>query len=536
MKSILRTRICAVSILAALLPAVGSVVMAQERLGSVDFPNSGAVEAQAAFQKGVLLLHSFEFDDSAIAFRDAQALDPDFALAYWGEAMTYNHPLWYQQDRDAALEVLGRLGANPGDRAAKAKLPAERDFLAAVEILYGDGDRQTRNVAYMNAMRRMYVDYPGNQEAATFYALSILGSSAEGRDYTLYMKAAAIAGEVYAVNPDHPGAAHYIIHSFDDPVHAPLGLPAARKYSQIAPDASHALHMPSHIFVALGMWDDVARMNVLSWEAGVKRVKKNNLPVAQNQYHAILWELYSRLQLGQYETAKKLISMVADDQNQSDADQIKYHLAMMRAAFLVEADAMDEDVRAVKVDPSRLSDRAAAAQFYADAQFALASGDLDAARGLFKEIEVRRRSASEKAENSEPAAVGRTRTDFVTTLVIEKELAAHLAAAEGKTDKAVSLLKEAVEMEDGLAFTFGPPTIVKPSAEALGELLLFLNRPAEAADAFDRALARAPGRSLSLEGLAKAAAAAGSSDRATAAERQLQNNWKTADSSHPGFD
>lgn len=502
---------------------------AQEKLGTLDFPNSGASAAQDAFLKGVLLLHSFEFDDSAIAFREAQAQDPDFALAYWGEAMTYNHPLWYQQDRDAALKVLGRLGATPEERAAKAKMPIEKDFLSAVETLYGSGDKQRRNLAYRDAMRRMYEKYPGNQEAASFYALSILGSSAEGRDFTTYMQAAAIASEVYAVNPDHPGAAHYIIHSFDDPVHAPLGLPAARKYSKIAPDASHALHMPSHIFVALGMWEDVASMNVASWEAGVKRVERDNLPVEQNQYHAALWEMYARLQLGQFAKAKELIMMVAEHQQQSDADKISAHLSMMRSAYLVEADPTDAEILTIEVDPKRLSNQSAAAQFFAEAQSRLLSGDVDGAVSLLERIEERRRAASKAADEAEPAAVGRTRIAFVTTLVIEKELAARVHAARGDTEKAIATLKEAVEMEDGLTFSFGPPAIVKPSAELLGEFLLQMGDADGAVLAFERSLARAPGRSLSVLGLARASQLVGNMARAREEANRFEANWQNAD-------
>ena len=192
-------------------------------LGSVSFPNSGNAAAQAPFIRGVLLLHSFEYDTAAEAFRQAQAADAGFALAYWGEAMTYNHPLWQQQDRDAALKALGRLAASADTRAAKAPTDRERQYLGAVETLYGVGSKHDRDQAYMRAMERLQNAYPDDMEARAFHALAILGSRDGVRDFATYVRAAATVQPVFDANPDHPGAAHYLIHSFDDPVHAPLG-------------------------------------------------------------------------------------------------------------------------------------------------------------------------------------------------------------------------------------------------------------------------------------------------------------------------
>src|SRR5439155_17072202 len=164
---------------------------------------------------------------------------------YWGEAMTYNHPLWHEQDQDAALKVLARL------TPSETLTPLEKGFLSAVEVLYGKGEKLERDRLYCKAMRGLYEEFPKDTETATFYALSILGSTPE-RNVANYMKAAAILEEVYAAHPDHPGAVHYLIHCYDDPIHAPLGLRVARQYAKLAPASAHALHMPSHIFLALG--------------------------------------------------------------------------------------------------------------------------------------------------------------------------------------------------------------------------------------------------------------------------------------------
>ena len=172
----------------------------------------------------MLLLHSFEYETAAEAFRQAQTADASFALAYWGEAMTYNHPLWQQQDARRRAQALKRLAAAPEARAAKAPTDRERQYLAAVETLYGDGSKHDRDQAYMRAMERLQNAYPDDMEARAFHALAILGSRDGVRDFATYVRAAATVQPVFDANPDHPGAAHYLIHSFDDPVHAPLGL------------------------------------------------------------------------------------------------------------------------------------------------------------------------------------------------------------------------------------------------------------------------------------------------------------------------
>ena len=249
--------------LAAALMVLAGAARAEEAgaVGVVAFENSGAPEAQAPFLRGLALLHNFEYGRAADEFRKAEAISPDFAMAYWGEAMTYNHGIWMQQDRDAARAALAKLGKTPKARAKKAKTERERDYLAAVETLYGDGKKEDRDFLYETAMARLHEKYPGDVDAAAFHALAILGTAHAGRDFATYMRSAAILEEVYPENREHPGVLHYLIHSYDDPIHAPLGLRAARRYGAVAPDAGHALHMTSHIFVALGLWDDVIAMN-----------------------------------------------------------------------------------------------------------------------------------------------------------------------------------------------------------------------------------------------------------------------------------
>src|SRR5207247_4887324 len=223
--------------------------------------SSGSPSAQSAFLRALAQLHNFEYDSAADLFKQAQQVDPRFAMAYWGEAMTYNHPVWADQDRDTAVKALERLGQTPEVRIAKAATEREKDYMRAVEILYGDGDKVSRDFAYADAMAALHRKFPDDVDAAAFHALALLGTAHEGRDFAIYMQSAAILEPLFPSHPNHPGIAHYLIHSYDDPVHAPLGLRAARAYSKIAPSAGHAQHMCSHIFVAMGMWEDVVTAN-----------------------------------------------------------------------------------------------------------------------------------------------------------------------------------------------------------------------------------------------------------------------------------
>jgi len=238
-----------------------TAALAQNDVGVVTFANSGAPEAQQSFLHGLALLHDFEYEDAAASFRAAQKIDPSFAMAYWGEAMTYTHPVWFQQDAAAARAVLQRLGVTPEERSAKAKTERERDYLRAVDVLYGFGTKDERDFKYAEAMRTVHERYPDDVDATAFYAVALLGTSHQGRDFPTYMRAAALLEEVLPSHPTHPGVLHYLIHCYDDPIHAPLGMRAARRYGAVAPNAGHALHMTSHIFIAMGMWDDVIDAN-----------------------------------------------------------------------------------------------------------------------------------------------------------------------------------------------------------------------------------------------------------------------------------
>ena len=509
------------------LLAAGAAAVRADDLGRIDFPTSGSGEAQKHFLRGALLLHSFEFDDAAEEFRAAEKGEPGFAMAYWGEAMTFNHPLWMEQDAAAARKALEKLAPTPEGRLAKAPTEREKMYLSAVEALYGKGDKAANDKDYAEAMRRLHEKFPDDENAAAFYALALLGTCEGKRDYPTYMKAAAVAEEVFAKNPLHPGAVHYLIHSYDDPVHAPLGMRAARVYAKIAPAAGHALHMPSHIFFASGMWEEAAASNEAAWKASLDRAGRKSLgPDDPNyhNYHALLWLEYSYLQMGRYGDARKALATMEEDAGKSGSNRAKTHLAMMRAAYVVETRRFDGDVA------RSLSGSERGIAIFAEGFAAAGRKDRELAG---------KAAASIGKERAEPHhgggsmyAMGRA-SGASADAVMKKELEALLAASGGKLEQGLALAKEAAAAEDTMSFDFGPPDVAKPAHELSGEMLLSAGKPAEARAEFERSLSGAPNRALSLLGLARAAAKAGDRAASEDAYRRLAAVWRHADPDLP---
>src|SRR5262249_39807535 len=274
-------------------------------LGRISFPTSGAAAAQPAFVRGVLFLHSFEYDDAIEAFRQAQRIDPGFAMAYWGEALAYDQPLWLNESVDKARAALARVAPTAAARQMKAATAREKGYLDAVERLYGDGDKTSRGRAYAERMGALSAQFPDDDEAAALYALALLGAIPSGeRNAAVSLKAGAIASAILKKNPEHPGAAHYALHAFDDGEHAAMGLPAARIYARIAPASSHARHMPSHVFLPLGMWDEAAASDESAFAASVDLATRKGLSAAQYDFHALAWLHYEYLQQGRFARAR----------------------------------------------------------------------------------------------------------------------------------------------------------------------------------------------------------------------------------------
>ena len=489
-------------------------------LGVLDFPNSGAAAAQDAFSRGVMLLHSFEFDDAHSAFLAAQAIDPGFAMAIWGEAMTFNHPLWGQQDREAALKALAKLAP----RGALQVAEREQRYLDAAATLYGEGSKQQRDIAYMEAMRNMHEDYPEDLDAAAFYGLSILSSVYE-RDFRTYMKAASVLEEVFAKQPLHPGAAHYLIHSYDDQIHAPLGLRAARAYNKIAPSATHAQHMVSHIYMSLGRWDEVVTANQNAVRVSEDSLRRTGKSIATRRKHALSWLQYALLQQGRVEEAQETMRMMHDDIAEVQNSNQQYHNTLMRSIYIIE-DPTAEQILDTQ-DTSKFPLDEIAVEAFASGFRYVALNDLDSARyeleSLQKNIVAAKVLSVAEGLHEDDNATSEDGYNIAT--IIARELQALIYFREGDAETALQLLADAAEDENARPMEYGPPYVSKPSSELMGEMLLTLDRPGEAIAHFETALARNTGRTLSLLGLARAQEAAGD-PAAQETWGKLEGSWK----------
>jgi tetratricopeptide (TPR) repeat protein len=475
------------------------------KLGTIDFPTSGSPAAQPHFIRGVLFLHSFEYESAAEEFREAQHLDSGFAMAYWGEAMTYTHPVWNEQDVAAARQVLNRLASTAEARKAKARTHREQMYLAAVESLYGDGSKARRDTTYSAAMQQLVGAHPDDMEAQAFYALSLLGLNQGVRDVPTYMRAAAIVEPIFEKNPDHPGAAHYIIHAYDDPAHAPKGFKAARAYSKIAPGAAHAQHMTTHIFLAMGMWDDVASQNEIA-------VGHDHDTWTPNHY--TIWLHYAYLQQGRYARAKEMLEMMRQHAGAKPPVRQLWGLADMRGQYLIDTEDWRSPITSWNIDPSPLGDDGRRYWASVTGYAAIKRGDRASAESALKVL-----SEVDSADKDESP-----------NYVMELEVKALMRLADGAREEAVTLMREATKRADALPVDFGPPSIVKPPHELFGEILLELGRAKEAQGEFRKALELAPKRARSLLGLARASAVAGDSKSAREASTELRAIWHGADS------
>jgi CubicO group peptidase (beta-lactamase class C family) len=495
----------------SLAEAIAGVAVDTSRLGVISFPTSAGAAAQREFTTGVLYLHSFEYQAAAARFREAQRLEPGFAMAYWGEAMTHNHPLWLSQDREAALAVLERLASTPEARRAKAPTDRERRYLDAVEALFGPESKGKRDSAYAEAMRSLAAAYPHDLEAQAFSALAMMGMSAADRDVATYLRAGAMAEGVLRTLPQHPGAAHYTIHAYDDPSNAPRGLAAAGAYSSIAPSAGHAQHMTSHIFVAMGMWDDVVAANERALRASGHLVG-----------HYAYWLQYAFLQQGKRGEARRALTAMVAEVGKDPSPGKRLHLAYMRAAYLVEARTLDEPAAIATVDTVGLGLSSSFVEFADGLIAAFRRDSVTAARVI--ELMASRNGGARASLSA------RRSQELGTAIILEHVLRAELLESIGRRGGAIEITREAVRIEDTLAYESGPPASIKPPGELLGELLLRDGEVDEAVRQFDRALKRTPGRARSLLGLAQAEAARANWPAAERAYAKLRANWSQADS------
>jgi hypothetical protein len=484
-------------------------------LGTIHFASSGATRAQPAFLRGLLLLHSFEYRTARQAFQDAEKADPGFAMAYWGEALTYNQTLWREQDIDAARAALRKLAPDAAARAAKAPTARERAYLASVELLYGAGDKSARDARYSEALGALAAAYPDDLDALALYSLSLLGLSNGERNEANYMRAAAAAEAVLQVNPRHPGALHYLIHATDDPLHAPLGLQAARLYGSVAPAASHARHMPSHIFFALGMWDEAIDANLASLRIGRAQ--------GDPTYHSLLWLAYAYLQENKRDEAQSLVQSIAADVAAGATKDNRARLSYAQAMWLIETRGTDGPNAHADVDNRGIT----SINYFAVHDFARG---ITAAPKRIADAKAALAQLQQRIDAAHVAPKQAATVDWLDNVARDELQQATLLAAAlsgtiqfyaGDADGGIEQVRKASARAEHLEFEYGPPWSVKPLDELYGELLLAADRPVEAAAAFRKTLALFPNRRLASEDLADALAKISAGGSAAAAARRL---------------
>jgi len=523
------------------LPAQSEKIEAAIRpmmLGRLKFPTSTTkVEAHQAFVSGVLLLHLFEYQLAPVEFRRAQRLDPSFALAYWGEAMALNHAIWGDQNSAAARAVLQRFGPDRTARLARISDERERGFFAAVEALYGDGPKVERDRAHARAMETLARRYPDDDEVQLFYALALFGVHAGVRDVPDYMRAAAIAQHVFTRNPLHPGAAHYLIHGVDDSTHAPLGVDAARALSRIAPDSPHALHMTSHIFLMLGLWDDVVAANEASSAAANNWCDLRGQP-RRHYGHGNFWLEYAYLQQGRPAAARALLLVARKESlgpsvppppvNELDPDNsVQGSLVQMWSRYLLETGDWKDEIAEWEFPLGDALDPNLTYAWTQGFRRTRLGEPGQAARWLEKFVATRVRLATGVSQAAEAKPANQLYLRRVETL--ELILRSAIAQAAGQMAEAAALARQAVAIESALPDAFGPPFVDLPAREWLGQLLLQSGEHAEAGKLFGAQLGTTPLRSPTLLGLATAGFRAGHADTAARTLAQLRANWHAAD-------
>jgi tetratricopeptide (TPR) repeat protein len=483
------------------------------QVGEVDFAVSCTPEAQAAYNHSMALLHSFEYPAAIESFNTVAELDPTCAMAHWGVAMSLVEPLWGEPtsqmlaDGWAAVEKA---------MAAGAKTPREQAYIDAIAAFYKDSstvDHRTRALAYKQAMAQLVQDYPEDTEAQIFYALALLATAQPtDKSYANQRHAVDILAQIFADQPDHPGVAHYMIHSNDYPALAEHGLEAAQRYAGIAPDAPHALHMPSHIFTRLGYWQESVETNIASANAA-----KAALPESDRQtigsgsaLHAMDYMMYAYLQMAQDGAAKALLDEIHALEKIAVEDfGAAYALATMPARYVLERGQWAE-AATLALHPQTFGwatfPQAEASLVFARGLGAARAGDVDAAR---QELE-RLQSLHETLVTGGPEYwAGQVEIQV-------REVDAWIALAEERNEEALALMREAVELEAATEKHPVTPGPIAPAHELLGDMLLKLEQPAEALVEFEASLVTEPNRFRSLYGAARAAELAGEMETARA--------------------
>ncbi len=465
MKKLVTASLLSACLLAPAIVSAGPRHAADEHLGKVEFPATCAASTQPLIDKGAALLHSFQYLQSENTFSDAVKQDPKCAIAHWGKAMALYHQLWDFPERKT-LDA-GRKELNSAKKLKNVS-PREKEFIETAAVFFQDKklDEKARIAAYSAALGKWYATVPDDVEVGSFYALSLV----------------AVLNSFFEKNPDHPGVAHYLIHDADEQSLAPQGLAAARRYAAIAPESSHAIHMPSHIFVRLGMWQDSITSNIAAQAAGAHAAEAHQAE-SHYQTHAMDFLNYSYLQSGQLAKAEAVITDEHHVVGASDKS-MKEHMDSLNERMVMELHRWK--------DAANLP----AENIFTKTVAAARSGDPLGAHAALAQLQAEaKKHAGEKKGNYTGAADNEIQL---------REAEAWVAFAEGKADDALKELRRAADSEDSQRLDLFNVT----AREMLAEMLLEAKRPADALAEYKTALAHAPGRFNLLLGAGRAATAA----------------------------
>jgi hypothetical protein len=492
---------------------------AHERLGKVNFPNSCNPAVAGNFNTAIALLHSFWAKEAIEGFNLVLKEDPSCAMAYWGIAMaSQQNPLTGQEPSPQASQAA--LAALSKASAAGAKTPRERDYLAAIELIYKDADKvpfRARRQAYEKAMESMTQRYPEDTEAAIFHALSLnMTADLADKTYANQLKAAAILEKLSPQQPEHPGISHYLIHSYDYPAIAEKGVGSASLYAKAAPDNPHALHMPSHIFTRLGSWQASIDSNKRS--AAAAKAEFNG----QEQAHAMDYLVYAHLQLGQDGEAKRLVAEGLAIDTINPAIFIgPYALAAMPAREALERRAW-KDAAALKVQTSRFPFTVAIGHFARGLGLAR-TGDVDGAQREIAQLAALRDALNEQKN-----------TYWSRQVEVQRlAVAGWTALAQRQQSEALNAMRASADLEDSMEKHIVTPAPMVPARELLGEMLLEMKQPADALQAFESSAQREPNRLRGLYGAAQAAELAGNREKARAYYAKLAALTEKGDGNRP---
>ena len=492
------------------------------KLGKVSFPiPSCAAEQQASFERGVALLHSFWYEVARDQFKQIAAADPHCAMAYWGEAMSLYHQLW---NRPSEADVKQGFGLAQKAKAIGARTGREREYIQAIYNFY-DGapkwDFKKNANAYAQAMQVVYKDNPHDREAAVFYALSLLGSEPDNdTNFHNRRQAIQILNPIFQEDPDHPGAAHYLIHASDNPQFAEQGLPAARVYAKIAPASPHALHMPSHIFARLGLWQEDIQSNL----AAVAAVEHNTTGMhmgVEHKVHSMDFLLYAYLQIGDDKKAKATVDELQTVRTEDMDPSFRGYLDDCRAEFPATFAIETRDWKAAEalVPPAEAKPYYKATTYWARA---IGAGHLRDAQSAAAAVQQYNALLEATLKSDKPY--------FAKGMETDRDVAiAWMDFTEGKNDEAIALLRKVADKQDAV----GKAEVQLPAREMLADMLLQMNRPGEALVEYQRSMKVDPNRFNGLAGAARAAELSHQPAQASQYYSQLLKNCAQSDSDRP---